>query len=261
MADKSKIAELDKAIKSKRAELDKARQEKAAAENDASRLVLAEKHERRLAGQLQALEQAKAAAEYVPPEPSDREELLKPLQRYYDNKATKERKAAEAVQATERELVAVKLGLRKATEDCDAEKTVVLSEKRDELESRLKHLLEMQKRVNTLPVFPAGAIEKEWAAICKKTLPDWNNLAMQVEALAAEYETACAALLQMRSTLKSVRDELGHMAEQDGQGRPMFPQTLTAGMNGSRLTVSREYHTTRAQLLSIAEKPFGEQAL
>lgn len=66
MADKSRIAELDKAIKDTQAELAAIQQEKQAAANDPERLVLAEKRERRTSGTLAALERAKAAAEYKP---------------------------------------------------------------------------------------------------------------------------------------------------------------------------------------------------
>ena len=60
MADKDRIAELDKAIKDTRAELAAIQREKQTAANDPERLVLAEKRERRTSGTLDALERAGA---------------------------------------------------------------------------------------------------------------------------------------------------------------------------------------------------------
>lgn len=250
MADKEKIAELDKAIKGKRAELAKVQQEKAAAVNDPERLVLAEKHERSITGQLQALEQAKAAAEYKPPEPTDREELLHPLQRYRDEKAAKVRKVEQTITAAERERAAVLAGLQRAAEDCDTEKTVELSEKRGELDSRLKHLREMHERVNALPVFPEGAIMQEWAAICAEAMPDWNSAVLRVRTLAAAYKAACADLLRMHDTLMSVRDELERIVGQEcGTVAHMPAGVFTAGIDGGSLAVQKGDYV---RLLSIA---------
>ncbi len=239
MADKGKIAELDKAIKNKRAELAKVQQEKAAAFNDPEKLVLAEKHERGIAGQLHTLEQAKAAAEYRPSEPTDWAELLKPLQRYYDEKAAKVCKVDESIQAAEREREAISHALQQAAEDCDTEKTIELSERRGELESRLKHLREMRERVNALPVFPDGAITQEWATICEKSMPDWEKAVLQVETLAAAYKAACASLLQKHDTLLSVRRELEGIAAKEGLSDRLQACLFTAGLRGKKLTVEK----------------------
>ena len=145
MADKDRIAELDKAIKDTRAELAAIQREKQTAANDPERLVLAEKRERRTSGTLDALERAKAAAEYTPPEPTDRAELLAGFQKYRDAKAGKVAKVAASIAAAERELAETDRALQQAAEDCDTEKTVELSEKRGELESKLKHLAEMRE--------------------------------------------------------------------------------------------------------------------
>lgn len=103
MTDKNKIAELNKAIKDTRAELAAIQKEKQAATDNPERLVLVEKRERRAAGTLAALEQAKAAAEYKPPEPTDRAELLTCFQKYRDAKAGKVAKVTASIAAAERE--------------------------------------------------------------------------------------------------------------------------------------------------------------
>lgn len=239
MAGKDKIAELDKAINSTKAELEAIQQEKKAAAADPERLVLAEKRERRTAGTLAALEQTRAAAAYKPPEPTDCAELLLALQDYMDAKAEKEAKAAAAIDATERELLEIERSLQQAAEDCDAEKSVELAERKTELESRLKHLAEMRERVHALPTFPEGAFEKTWDGICKKALPDWKKAVLQVETLAAAYKAACASLLAMHDTLKSARDEIGRMAEAEGYAPPVFAPVFTAGLDSKKLTVTK----------------------
>ena len=239
MTEKSKIAELEKAISEKRAELAAVQQEKKAAADSPERLVLAEKQERRIAVQINALERAKAAAEYKPPEPTDFAELLLGLQDYMDEKAEKEAKAAAAIEAANREEREIERALQQAADDCDAKKTVELAEKRTELQSRLKYLTEMQQRVKALPVFPEGAFEKTWTAICEKALPDWERQVLQVETLAAEYKAACAVLLAMHDTLKSAREEIGRMAEAEGYYPPTFAPVFTIGLDDRRLAVEK----------------------
>ena len=257
MADKDRIAELDKAIKDTRAELAAIQREKQTAANDPERLVLAEKRERRTSGTLDALERAKAAAEYTPPEPTDRAELLAGFQKYRDAKAGKVAKVAASIAAAEREQRETARALQQAAVDCDTEKTVELSEKQVELESRLKHLAEMRERVNALPLYPDGAIMEEWAAICERTLPDWKKAVLQVETLAAEYKAACAGLLALHDTLQAVRAEIGEMVKAQGYAAPYFPPVFTAGLDSSRLVVSKPDYIR----LSGIEKPFTGQAL
>ena len=253
MADKDRIAELDKAIKDTRAELAAIQREKQTAANDPERLVLAEKRERRTSGTLDALERAKAAAEYTPPEPTDRAELLAGFQKYRDAKAGKVAKVAASIAAAERELAETDRALQQAAEDCDTEKTVELSEKRGELESKLKHLAEMRERVNALPVYPDGAITEEWAAICERTLPDWKKSVLLVETLAAEYKAACAGLLAMHETLKTVRADIGELAKAEGYTPPVFAPVFTAGLDSSRLVVSKPDYIGLAGI----ENPFS----
>ena len=241
MVDKQRIAEIDKAISDTRAELAAIRQEKAAAEadNDPERLVLAEKQERRKVEALAALERTMTAATYKPPVPTDRAELLQGFQKYRDEKAAKLAKVNAAIRAAEREQQDTANALHRATAHCDTEKAVELSEKRAELESRLKHLAEMRQRVEALPLYPAGAFAEEWAAICEKMLPDWKKQVLQVETLAAEYTAACAALLGMYDTLNAVRDDIGRMAAAEKMEMPFFAPVFTVGLNSEKLTVTK----------------------
>lgn len=239
MAGKSKIEELEKAISEKRAELEAARQEKKAAAGSPERLVLAEKQERRTAEALAALERAKAAATYKPPEPTDCAELLMGLSGYMDEKAEKEAKAAAAIEAARHEEREIERALQQAAADCDAEKTVELSEKRAELQSRLKYLGEMHQRVKALPTFPERALAETWEAVCRKAMPDWKRQVLQVEILAAEYKASCAALMAMHDTLKNAREEIGRMALAEGLYPPSFAPVFTAELAGRRLAVEK----------------------
>lgn len=239
MAGKDKIMELDRAISDTRAELSAIRQEKKEAAGNPERLVLAEKQERRIAGTLAALERAKAAATYKPPEPTDCAELLAGLQDYMDDKAEKELKAREAVEAVQQELREIENALQQAAADCDAVKTVELAERRGELQSKLKYLDEMRERVEALPVFPDGAFEKTWAAICEKAMPDWKKQVLQVETLAAEYKAACADLLAMHDTLKNAQKEIQSMAEAEGIWPPVFAPVFTVGLDAKKLMVEK----------------------
>ncbi len=255
--EKRKIAELEKAIKDTREELAAVQQEKKAAADNPERLVLAEKQERRIAGTLAALERAMAAATYKPPEPTDLSELLMGLQDYMDEKAEKEAKASAAIEAAQNEEWEIEQALQQAATDCDAEKTVELAEKRTELQSKLKHLREMQQRVKALPTFPEGAFAETWDAICKKALPDWKRQALQVETLAAEYKAACAGLMAMHDTLKSAREEIGRMAEAEGCYPPSFAPVFTAELAGRRLAVEKSDYIRLVGL----DSPITGQAL
>lgn len=162
-------------------------------------------------------------------------------------------KVAASIAAAERELAETDRALQQAAEDCDTEKTVELSEKRGELESKLKHLAEMRERVNALPVYPDGAIMEEWAAICERTLPDWKKSVLLVETLAAEYKAACAGLLAMHETLKTVRADIGELAKAEGYTPPVFAPVFTAGLDSSRLVVSKPDYIGLAGI----ENPFS----
>lgn len=257
MIDKQKLAEIEKAINDTQTELAAIQQEKKAAVSNPERLVLAEKQERRTLERLEALKRTKTAATFMPPEPTDKEELLRDFKRYATEHAAKVQKVKNSIQAAEAERLAAIRGLQQAAEDCDTEKTVELSEKKAELESRLSHLREMLGRVSDLPAYPEGAANETWAEICKKKLPDWERTVLRVEMLAAEYKTACRDLLELHNTLKSVRDEIERMEKSDGYYYSSFPTVFTAGLNADCLMISK---ADCAWLTGIAH-PLSGQAL
>lgn len=151
MAEKKKLAEFDKAIGEKRAELKQARQEKQAAAQDPERLVLAEKAERRISGQLQGLEAARAAAAYTPPAPSDAEELLRGLQKYRDAHAAKVEQVRASIAEAEAERREIDVALHRAAVECDAAQTVDLTDQRRDNAAKLDALREMEARQNRRP--------------------------------------------------------------------------------------------------------------
>ena len=59
------------------------------------------------------------------------------------------------------------------------------------------------------------------------------------ETLAAEYKAACADLLAMHETLKTVRADIGELAKAEGYTPPVFAPVFTAGLDSSRLVVSK----------------------
>lgn len=250
MADKKKIAELDKAIKDTREELAAIQQEKKAAADSPERLALIEKQERRKAEILATLERTKAAATYKPAEPTDYAEFLTVLTGYMDDKAEKVEKVAATIRDTEKGLQGIERDLQKAAADCDTEKTVELAEKQTELKSCLAHLHEMKARVDALPVFPNGAFSETWTAICEKVLPDWERQVLQVETLAAEYKAACGGLMAMHDTLKNLRREIQRIAEAEGLEAPTFAPVFTVGLAGKKLTLEKGDYIQLANLSS-----------
>lgn len=121
----------------------------------------------------------------------------------------------------------------------------------------MKHLKEMQERVNALQVFPDNAIPREWMDICKKAMPDWSSAVLQVETLASAYKAACATLLQMHDTLLAVRTEFEQATAADGQRLILQYGVFTAGWGGDRLAVSKSDYI---RLFGL-EKPLTGHAL
>ena len=232
----------------------KARQKKQAAAQNPERFVLAEKAERRISGQLQGLEAARAAAAYTPPAPSDAAELLQGLQKYRDAHAAKLKQVRASIAEAEAKRREIENGLHRAVEECDAALTAELTDRRRDNAAKLDALREMETRVDAIPVFPDGVLTKEWAAICKKAMPDWKTAALRVETLATEYRAACLDLLQLHDTLKDVREQLGRTtAEQDGTS-PRFVPVFTVGLDAKKMIVDRADYI---RIASIGAPAFG----
>lgn len=237
-ATSSAADEIKKAIAGKEAELDACAKERQAAEaaGDALKLVEAEKRERTAAAQLDALKEAYRAATYKPPEPTDREELLKPLQKYMDEYNARLQKISDSMAEIDRAAAEIEKGLRDAAEKADTQATAILSAQRMENNALKKHMAELMDRAKALPVYPAGAIGNEWAAICERLKPEWDNCTLQIATLAAAYKAAAEALLTLHSTLLDARGEY----EQRQGGKPL-PTFFTTGGNADGMTIEKTY--------------------
>lgn len=248
MTDKKRIAELDAAIKERSAALSEAKQAVKSAAGDPERLVLAEKVARRISAELQALAQAKAAARYKPPEPTDRDELLQGLQKYYAAHDDRLSKARQAIASADREKAELEAGLQQAAKDCDTEATINLSVRKSDNEAKRKALEDMLKRAESLPIFPEGALMEEWASICEQLMPDWRAAVLRVETLAQEYEAACHSLLQMCDTIVAVREGLSSAATSANATPPTFAPVFTIGLDCEKLIVQKGQLNALAQL-------------
>lgn len=235
MTDKNKIAELNKAIKGHTGGAGSHPEGKAGGNGQPGAACTGRKAGAAGSRNAGSLGAGQSRRRIQAPEPTDRAELLTGFQKYRDAKTGKVAKVAAYIAAAEREQREITRALQQAAEDCDTEKTVELSEKRVELESKLKHLAEMRERVNALPLYPDGAIMEEWAAICERTLPDWKKAVLQVETLAEAYKAACAGLLEMYDTLQAVRSEIRDMAAAEGYTPPYFPRYLPPGWTAAAL--------------------------
>lgn len=235
----SKVEQIEKAIAEAQKEQAAARQAVKAAENNPEKKVRAEKHEKKIAAQIAALEQVKAAAEYIPPEPTDKAELLECLDPYKAEKAAKTEKAENTIKKLQQERQQIGAALQQATEAADAGKAISLSEQRDENAKKLQYAQEMLSRIKALPVYPAGAIAGEWDGIIKRLLPEWNRRILEVETLAAAYKAACNDLLTMHDTLTDVRTALEQAAAAEGNTVSLPGGAFTAGMDSRELTLNR----------------------
>lgn len=252
-----KIEQIEKAIADAKKEQTAARQAVKAAASDPEKRVRAEKHEKKIAAQIAALEQAKAAAEYIPPEPADKAELLECLTPYKAGKAEKIEKAEKTIADLQQERQQIAAALQEATGAADAGKVISLSEQRDENAKKLQYAQEMLTNVKALPLYPAGAIAEQWDEIIKRLLPDWNRRVLTVETLAAAYTMACKDLLTMYDTLQDTRSSLEAAAAKDGGAISLKGGAFTAGMDERQLTVNKADYIR----LGMMEHPITGRAL
>lgn len=249
--------QITKAIEAAKKELETARKEAKAAADNPEKRVTAEKHEKKAAAQIAALEQAKAAAEYIPPEPTDKAELLEGLDKYKAEKAAKITNAKNTITKLQQEAAQIAGALQEATEAADAEKVISLSEQRDETAKKLQYAQEMLKNTEALPVYPAGAIADEWQGIVKRLLPEWKSRLLTVETLAAAYKAACKEALTMYDTLQATRDAMEKAAAADGAAILLPGGKFTAGMDSRPLTVEKGDYIR----LGMLEHPITGRAL
>lgn len=140
--------------------------------------------------------------------------------------------------AARAELKELEAALNAAAADCDTEKIVELSGKKEDTENKLKYLTDAKRRVESLPVFPDGAINEEWESLCNDLLPDWKRRVTAVETAAAAYKEACSALLSLHDTVKAARGEFERTAAKEGTP-VVFPPTFTADINTANMTIDK----------------------
>ena len=228
--------QLQAAITAKQAEIETIGQEVKAAAGDVAAVVAAEKKDRRARAELEALQTAYKAATYQPPEPTDTEELLKGLLPYQEKYNQRLDTIRESIAEADRNAAEIEKGLQDAAEQADAKKTILLSGQKEENKAARKHLEEMLTRAMALPVYPEGAIEKEWAAVCGDLLPEWENKLLEVRTLAEAYKTAAESLLQMNETIKAARAEFMRRA-----GNEACSRFFTAGKDAEGMTIDKTY--------------------
>ena len=220
--------ELQKAITAKQAEIEAIAGEIKAAAGDAAATVAAEKKDRRARAELAALETAHRAATYTPPEPTDRQELLQGLEKYEAEHKARIDKIKAEIAAADKEAAEVGQGLQEAAEAADTKKTISLSGRKEEIEATKGHLLEMLQRAESLPVYPAGAIDEEWAALCARLLPEYENRLAEVKTLAEAYKAAADSLLQMQDAIMDARAEMSKRGKDGAQLPTIFTKDRTA---------------------------------
>ncbi len=232
----NKVADIERAIKAKEKEIAEIMNEKEAAADDAVKLVEAEKKERRAKSELEALQTVYNAATYTPPAPTDQQELLAGLNKYQEIWDDRVKLIRVKISEVDAETAEVEKALDKATEEADTNRTIELSNRRNENKATKEHLLDMLQRAEALPVFPDGAIQSEWDEICNKLRPEWDNKVMELKVLAKAYKTAAEALIQMNDTIKAVRSDLERK-----QGGEYFSKFFTVGENGADMIVEKPY--------------------
>lgn len=237
MKENNKIHEISQLIEEKTKSISELKKQRANTKEVAGMVTL-DKQIKDAERDLNIYEQAKKAAAYIPPEPADRDLLLSGVNKYLEKKTATIKEIAEQIGKKEAELMQVSFNLQAAIENGDAESAVFYSAQKEELSKWLEYLEGIKSDTENIPVFPEGAIIGEWEKICENVKPDYRGLLTVIENFADGYRKACDRLLEMNSTLLSVRDELGRIAEADGSKVWFYP-ILTTGINIDSLKISK----------------------
>ena len=202
----SKLEKLIEAIEATKQELSGYEKELAAA-TDPQERVNAEKHVAKAKEELAMLERSKEAAEALEaPEPvSDMNEMLEGLKKYekpYQDKIDGIRKKMEDNRT---EMEQTRKAQQKASEDMDAVKMVTLNDRLEELNKVYDALKQMKSDAEAAPIYPKGAIEKEWDAVYQKYGQEWENRIEAVRTFAEAYDAAAHQLIEMSETIVKVK--------------------------------------------------------
>ena len=231
----SKMEKLIEAIEATKKELSGYEKELAAATDPQAR-VNAEKHVAKAKEELAMLERSKEAAEALEaPEPvSDMNEMLEGLKKYETPYQDKIDGIQKKMEDNRTEFDQTKKAQQKASEDMDAVKMVTLNDRLEELNKVYDALKQMKATAEAAPIYPEGAIEKEWDAVYQKYGQEWENRIEAVRTFAEAYDTATRQLIEMSETIEKVKRT---MEWKNGSGR--FAPHFTEGKTVDGLIVEK----------------------
>lgn len=238
MIEKSRLKELEQSITGKQKEMEEVKAKRAAAAGNPAEMVILDKRIAELQKTLAALERTKQAVTYMPPAPTDGQEIVSRLDKYLDAKREKVQKVQDSLLQTQREIRETEDFLARATETGDIDGTVTNSKKLDELKERLKYVQQMKERTEALRTFPDGAIWEEWEKVCEEKREDWNALLQRIRMLADEYRSACNELVVMNNTMRDARRQMAQIGKENDALTFFYP-ILTVGLDPEPLTISR----------------------
>ena len=238
MIEKSRLKELEQNITGKRKELEEAKAKRAAAAGVPAEMVILDKRIAELQNTLAALERTKQAVTYMPPTPTDEQEIVSRLDKYLDAKREKVQKVYGSLLQTQREIGETEDFLARATETGDIDGTVTNSKKLDELKERLKYVQQMKERTEALRTFPDGAILEEWEKVCEEKRGEWNVLLQRIRMLADEYRSACNDLVCMNDTMRNARRRMEQISRENHVQISFYP-ILTVGLDPKQLIISK----------------------
>ena len=170
MIEKSRLEELEQSITGKQKEMEEVKAKRAAAAGNPAEMVILDKRITELQKTLAALERTKQAVTYMPPAPTDGQEIVSRLDKYLDAKREKVQKVQDSLLQTQREIRETEGFLALATETGDIDGTVTNSKKLDELKERLKYVQQMKERRGRCGHSRTGPLGKSGKRYTKKSM-------------------------------------------------------------------------------------------
>lgn len=235
------------AIEAKEAEIETVNKKLEKADADPVQVVAWQKKKRILDAELEALKAAQKAANYVPAEPSDREELLEGLKKYKEEHGARIAKIQEDIQDIEREAAQIEKDLQIAAKEGNTDKTIALSDRREDLKKKRQYVREMLSRAEELPIYPDGVLKEEWLKICNRVKPEWDNKIKELRTLASVYKDAAESFLKLFRTISEARNEVEGL--QPGLFLPTF---FTAESTEADLIIEKTYFSQISNVFTDA---------
>lgn len=237
MIEESKMKELKERIDEQKRNLSRLKEERKHCA-DPAKMVSLDKKIADASGILFALERTKNAVSYQAPQPTEKQILLAGVNRYLQEKRENIQNVEMVIKQAETELQEVENVLEKATSAGEVDLVVRYSIKRNDLQKKLEYIRPMKKAAEEKQPFPKDAIMKEWKKICEEKQADFEMLLTRIGVLAEEYRNACDELLEMNNILLSVRNDMRHIAEENGINISFYP-ILTAEVDTKPLVISK----------------------